>query len=546
MLDESVVDEVIHVQEADTIRACHRMARGGYLFGGSTGTVVSGAMGWLAEHDDHDLTAVALAPDLGERYLDTVYQTNWVQDLYGADVSLEELTTSPSLSDRERPGGSAAGCRPTPQPVANRFRSSRIGIPVDALPVALPRPATAQHVNAALTEPVSPVTVRVPVVVPPTEPVSPVTGQVSGRSLRPPARHARSGCGADRRSCAGPVAVAFADVLAGVLGAEQVPVDSNFFDDLGADSMVMARFCARVRKQADLPSVSIKDVYQHPDHRGLATALAPAARSRRATAGRSGRSEAPSRRAEAFAEVLAGVLGVERVPVDAHFFDDLGADSMVMARFCARVRKRADLPSVSMKDIYQHSDDQRPGRRLAPPPVRGAGPVVAPAAAPSPAGALAPSPRPSRPAGPGAAGRRRSAHCGTSCAGPLQLLIFLGTPRCVRWSPCRASSGSPRASRWLDIYLRSVVFGGAPSSRCATLPIVAKWVLVGRWRPQQIRIWSLGYVRFWVVKTLVRPNPLALFAGSPLYVALPAGAGRQGRPRASRSSPGTCRSAPTC
>ena len=86
MLDESVVDEVIHVQEADTIRACHRMARGGYLFGGSTGTVVSGAMGWLAEHDDHELTAVALAPDLGERYLDTVYQTNWVQDLYGADV----------------------------------------------------------------------------------------------------------------------------------------------------------------------------------------------------------------------------------------------------------------------------------------------------------------------------------------------------------------------------------------------------------------------------------------------------------------------------
>ena len=43
-------------------------------------------MGWLAEHDDRELTAVAIAPDLGERYLDTVYQTNWVQDLYGEDV----------------------------------------------------------------------------------------------------------------------------------------------------------------------------------------------------------------------------------------------------------------------------------------------------------------------------------------------------------------------------------------------------------------------------------------------------------------------------
>jgi cysteine synthase A len=86
MLDESYLDEVIHVEEVDTIRACHRMARRGFLFGGSTGTVVSGAMRWLAEHDGLDLTAVALAPDFGERYLDTVYQSNWVVQLYGADA----------------------------------------------------------------------------------------------------------------------------------------------------------------------------------------------------------------------------------------------------------------------------------------------------------------------------------------------------------------------------------------------------------------------------------------------------------------------------
>lgn len=86
LLDESYVDEVIHVEEADTIRACHRLARHGFLFGGSTGTVVSGAMDWLAEHDARELTAVAIAPDLGERYLETIYQTNWLQALYGDDV----------------------------------------------------------------------------------------------------------------------------------------------------------------------------------------------------------------------------------------------------------------------------------------------------------------------------------------------------------------------------------------------------------------------------------------------------------------------------
>ncbi|MEV7590671.1 2,3-diaminopropionate biosynthesis protein SbnA [Streptomyces sp. NPDC089922] len=97
LLDASFVDDVVHVGERDTIRTCHRLARHGFVFGGSTGTVVSGATRWLARQE-RPLTAVAIAPDLGERYLETVYQTNWVQDLYGDDV-LEPRTagvTSPS------------------------------------------------------------------------------------------------------------------------------------------------------------------------------------------------------------------------------------------------------------------------------------------------------------------------------------------------------------------------------------------------------------------------------------------------------------------
>jgi hypothetical protein len=54
------------------------------------------------------------------------------------------------------------------------------------------------------------------------------------------------------------------------------------------------------------------------------------------------------------AEMLAEVMKVKQVPVDSHFFDELGADSLVMAKFCARVREREDLPSIAMKDIYAH------------------------------------------------------------------------------------------------------------------------------------------------------------------------------------------------
>jgi N-(2-amino-2-carboxyethyl)-L-glutamate synthase len=95
ILDASYVDDVVRVEEADTIRACHRLARTGFLFGGSTGTVISGAMGWLSLHGSPDLTAVAIAPDLGERYLDTVYHANWVLDLYSEDViGSDELITA--------------------------------------------------------------------------------------------------------------------------------------------------------------------------------------------------------------------------------------------------------------------------------------------------------------------------------------------------------------------------------------------------------------------------------------------------------------------
>ncbi|MEV1024838.1 2,3-diaminopropionate biosynthesis protein SbnA [Streptomyces sp. NPDC050264] len=77
MLDRSYIDDVVHVEEADTVRACRSLAGRGFLFGGSTGTVISGAQRWLELHGRRGMTAVAIAPDLGERYLDTVYREGW-------------------------------------------------------------------------------------------------------------------------------------------------------------------------------------------------------------------------------------------------------------------------------------------------------------------------------------------------------------------------------------------------------------------------------------------------------------------------------------
>jgi 2,3-diaminopropionate biosynthesis protein SbnA len=85
-LDESFVDEVVFVDEPDTIRACYELAKHGFLFGGSTGTVVHAAVKWLKENKADGRTAVAIAPDLGERYTRTIYSDEWVMEHFGKEI----------------------------------------------------------------------------------------------------------------------------------------------------------------------------------------------------------------------------------------------------------------------------------------------------------------------------------------------------------------------------------------------------------------------------------------------------------------------------
>lgn len=89
LVDESFIDDVVHVAETDTIRTVHALAARGFLFGGSTGTVVSGASRWLGEkYPGEDPVAVAIAPDLGERYLDSIYEESWVREHFGDPAAI--------------------------------------------------------------------------------------------------------------------------------------------------------------------------------------------------------------------------------------------------------------------------------------------------------------------------------------------------------------------------------------------------------------------------------------------------------------------------
>jgi non-ribosomal peptide synthetase-like protein len=195
------------------------------------------------------------------------------------------------------------------------------------------------------------------------------------------------------------------------------------------------------------------------------------------------------------AEVLADVLRVDRLSVDSDFFAELGADSLGMAKFCARVRKRGDLPSVSMKDIYRNPTIRSLAAALEHLTPASAKPAAPRASAPTPTSA------------------REYVICGA-----LQALFYLAYSYLGVFAAVEGYQWLVAEAVGVEKLLRLVLFGSAVFLMVCAIPIAAKWLLIGRWKPQQIRLWSLEYVRFWMVKTLIRSNPAPfLFVGTPLY-----------------------------
>jgi 2,3-diaminopropionate biosynthesis protein SbnA len=74
-------DRIIEVSEERTVAACLAFARDYHLLvGGSTGTVLTAVQELAPEFMPGD-TIVAISPDLGEKYLDTIYDPVWVEQV---------------------------------------------------------------------------------------------------------------------------------------------------------------------------------------------------------------------------------------------------------------------------------------------------------------------------------------------------------------------------------------------------------------------------------------------------------------------------------
>ena len=193
------------------------------------------------------------------------------------------------------------------------------------------------------------------------------------------------------------------------------------------------------------------------------------------------------------AGIVAELLKLDEVSVEDHFFDELGANSLLMARFCARLRARADFPPVSMRDVYLNPTVARLVAHLRRPSAEPAVETVAehfhePSA---------------------------FAYWGT---GVLQAAFYAVYGYVTLWAfDIGLDWVYDALDDWPTLYLRCILVGAGSFFGLSCAAIAAKWLLVGRWKVESFPIWGLRYFRFWVVTTMMRTAPVVLFTGSPLY-----------------------------
>ncbi|WP_446686971.1 Pls/PosA family non-ribosomal peptide synthetase [Phytohabitans kaempferiae] len=205
---------------------------------------------------------------------------------------------------------------------------------------------------------------------------------------------------------------------------------------------------------------------------------------------------APAGAAEAaLADLLAELLRVRQVSVEDDFFADLGADSLIMARYCTRVRERFRT-DVSIKDMYLN------------PSVRALAVVVTGVLdADAPAAPVEPPPLPLRVP----SGLRYYGCAAAQALFGLAFMLLISIVMVTGYGWISTGAGL------YDRALRSLTFGVLVFLAATLLPVAMKWLLIGKWRARTFPIWGLTYLRFWIVKRVVRTSPLVLFRGSPLY-----------------------------
>jgi len=268
---------------------------------------------------------------------------------------------------------------------------------------------------------------------------------------------------------------------------------------LGSPGLSVDALVAELRAQ--LPSYMVPAFYEElakmpllPSHKADRKSLPKPSKPR--YAGTAGTYVPPANATEeVIATTLASLLKIERVSVEDHFFDALGANSLLMAQFSSRLRETTGSAGISMRDIYLFPTVRQLAAHVAAETIAPPNPAAA-----EPVAAL------------------RAPAWQYYLCGAAQLAWILGYAASLVYVGVTALGWTLDATGFSELYLRGLFAGAGFLLLLVGLPVLLKWLLVGRWTARKFPIWGFAYFRFWLVKSLLRANPMVLLAGSPLYL----------------------------
>ncbi|MGE3711495.1 MAG: Pls/PosA family non-ribosomal peptide synthetase [Hyphomicrobiaceae bacterium] len=207
-----------------------------------------------------------------------------------------------------------------------------------------------------------------------------------------------------------------------------------------------------------------------------------------------------SPREEKIASVWAKQLRVPSVGPDQDFFTELGGHSLLAAQLVNALRTELGI-NVPVRDLYANPTVRRLAERI------GDAPITMPV---------------------GDAQEKATENTQTETALPrrpwttsaLQILYLLAIVPLLAFSviyvlPVAIDALQQRASV-VDLAIRGLAVGLSTWVALLTLAIVAKWLIIGRYRPGRYPIWGSYYIRWWIVSRLQHLSFMSAFNGTPM------------------------------
>jgi len=198
------------------------------------------------------------------------------------------------------------------------------------------------------------------------------------------------------------------------------------------------------------------------------------------------------------AAAFARHLGTGAVAPEADFFLDLGGNSLVAAQVISTLRRDPATASLTVRDLYEARTAAALAARIA--------------AAPAPAARAAARPVPERLAGAGSPGAFAQLACVAASLVPATALaygaVFLALPALER------TVGAAPLVLALPLVAFAAELAWLPLALLLT--VLAKALLVGRYRPGRHAYLGSFHVRHWIVAHLARTIPWHLVQGSEL------------------------------